>query len=192
MSLCPFPAAISVSAASPCRPRRPKNARRAAPYPAHTWPIVCPPGSWAVTATARFRTPAPRPRLAQTGLRFLNHFACAPRPPRQRRATLLTGRNPPCSLADAGGRFPRRTLRLSKALGGRGYTCATADSAAAAKSLDQQPAGKPLLPDRRLRSPAPALRRRAAQVSRPLCPGEVLDLQPGGAPPGMPPKIRKC
>jgi arylsulfatase A-like enzyme len=79
-------------------------------------------------------------RLAQTGLRFLNHSACAPAPA-PGRATLLTGRTPmQLGEADAGspGEVP-----LSQVLAGVGYACAVADSAAAAKSLDEQAAGKP-------------------------------------------------
>ena len=79
-------------------------------------------------------------RLAQTGMRFLNHFACAPASV-PGRATLLTGRTPmQLGGADAGspGDAP-----LSKVLEGRGYACAAADSALAGKSLDEQAAGKP-------------------------------------------------
>jgi arylsulfatase A-like enzyme len=79
-------------------------------------------------------------RLAQTGLRFLNHFACAP-DPAPGRATLLTGRTP-MQLGDADAGSPGE-VPLSKVLEGLGYACAAADSAAAAKSLDQQAAGKP-------------------------------------------------
>ena len=79
-------------------------------------------------------------RLAQTGLRFLNHFACAPAPA-PGRATLLTGRTP-MQLGDADAASPGE-IPLSKVLEGAGYACAAADSAAAAKSLDQQAAGKP-------------------------------------------------
>jgi arylsulfatase A-like enzyme len=82
------------------------------------------------------RTPA-LDRLAQIGLRFLNHFACAP-DPALGRAALLTGRTPmQLGDADAG------DVPLSKMLEGVGYACAAADSSAAAKSLDQQPSGKP-------------------------------------------------
>jgi len=79
-------------------------------------------------------------RLAQTGLRFLNHFACAPAPALGR-ATLLTGRTP-MQLGDAGAVSPGE-VPLSKVLEGAGYACAASDSATAAKSLDQQAAGKP-------------------------------------------------
>src|SRR5271157_2760963 len=78
-------------------------------------------------------------RLAQTGLRFLNHLACAPAPA-PGRATLLTGRTPmQLGEADAGspGEVP-----LSQVLAGVGYACAAADSTAAVKSLDEQAAGK--------------------------------------------------
>src|SRR5271157_2837106 len=67
-------------------------------------------------------------RLAQTGMRFLNHFACVPAPA-PGRATLLTGRTPmQLGEVDAGapGEVP-----LSQVLAGVGYACATADSAAA-------------------------------------------------------------
>jgi arylsulfatase A-like enzyme len=79
-------------------------------------------------------------RLAQTGLRFLNHFACAPAPA-PGRATLLTGRTP-MQLGDAAAASPGE-IPLSRVLEGAGYACAAADSAAAAKSLDQQAPGKP-------------------------------------------------
>jgi arylsulfatase A-like enzyme len=85
------------------------------------------------------RTPA-LDRLAQTGLRFLNHFACAPAPVLGR-ATLLTGRTP-MQLGDADAASPAE-VPLSKVLEGAGYACAASDSATAAKSLDQQAAGKP-------------------------------------------------
>src|ERR1035437_1255720 len=79
-------------------------------------------------------------RLAQTGLRFLNHLACAPAPA-PGRATLLTGRTP-MQLGDADAVSPCE-IPLSKVLEAAGYTCAAADSAAAVTSLDQQTAGKP-------------------------------------------------
>jgi arylsulfatase A-like enzyme len=78
--------------------------------------------------------------LAQTGLRFLNHFACAPAPA-PGRATLLTGRTP-MQLGEADSSSPAE-ITLSKVLEGLGYACAAVDSAAAAKSLDQQAAGRP-------------------------------------------------
>jgi arylsulfatase A-like enzyme len=85
------------------------------------------------------RTPA-LDRLAQTGLRFLNHLACAPAP-EPGRATLLTGRTP-MQLGDADAASPGE-IPLSKVLEAAGYACTAADSAAAVKSLDQQAAGKP-------------------------------------------------
>jgi arylsulfatase A-like enzyme len=126
-------------------------------------------GSLALPALAATKTPAERPnilliladrlpcwilgcygnnevrtphldRLAQTGLRFLNHFACAPAPA-PGRTTLLTGRTP-MQLGDADAASPGDSP-LSQALAGVGYACAAADSAAAVQSLDQQTAGKP-------------------------------------------------
>ena len=79
-------------------------------------------------------------RLTQTGLRFLNHFACAPAPVLGR-ATLLPGRTP-MQLGAADAASPGE-VPLSKVLEGAGYACAASDSATAAKSLDQQAAGKP-------------------------------------------------
>jgi arylsulfatase A-like enzyme len=85
------------------------------------------------------RTPA-LDRLAQTGLRFLHHFACAPAPA-PGRATLLTGCTP-MQLGDADAASSGDSP-LSKALAGVGYACTAADSAAAVQSLDGQPSGKP-------------------------------------------------
>jgi arylsulfatase A-like enzyme len=85
------------------------------------------------------RTPA-LDRLAQTGLRFLNHFACAPAPA-PGRATLLTGRTP-MQLGEREAGSPGE-VPLSNLLAGMGYACAAADSATAVKSLDEQAAGKP-------------------------------------------------
>jgi len=79
-------------------------------------------------------------RLAEIGLRFLNHCACAPAP-EPGRATLITGRTP-MQLGDADAGSPGE-VPLSKVLEGAGYACAAADGATAAKSLDQQAAGKP-------------------------------------------------
>src|ERR1017187_1521767 len=57
-------------------------------------------------------------RLAQTGLRFLNHFACAPAPA-PGRATLLTGRTP-MQLGDADAASPRNpSPRCSRPRGTR-------------------------------------------------------------------------
>jgi arylsulfatase A-like enzyme len=75
-------------------------------------------------------------RLAQTGTRFLNHYACAPVAGKAR-AALLTGRTT-MQLKDAG------EVTLEKLLAGIGYTCGTsAGGAEAAKFLDAQSAAKP-------------------------------------------------
>src|ERR1035437_2670401 len=81
-------------------------------------------------------------RLAQTGLRFLNHFACAPAPA-PGRATLLTGRTS-MQLGDADAGSPS-DVPLAKVLEGLGYKSAAADISTAAKSLDGQAAGQPFL-----------------------------------------------
>ncbi len=74
--------------------------------------------------------------LAQTGTRFLNHFACSPLP-ESARAALLTGRTP-MQLKDSG------EVTLEKLLGSIGYACAnTTGGAAALQFLDSQAAGKP-------------------------------------------------
>ncbi len=75
-------------------------------------------------------------RLAQTGTRFLNHYASAPVAGKARPA-LLTGRTP-MQLKDAG------EVTLEKLLGGIGYACGTStDGAEAARFLDAQSAAKP-------------------------------------------------
>ena len=75
-------------------------------------------------------------RLAQTGTRFLNHYACAPVADIAR-AALLTGRTT-MQLKDAG------EVTLEKLLGAIGYACgASADGAGAARFLDAQSAAKP-------------------------------------------------
>jgi arylsulfatase A-like enzyme len=75
-------------------------------------------------------------RLAQTGTRFLNHYACAPVADKAR-AALLTGRTT-MQLKDSG------EVTLEKLLGGIGYACGTsAGGAEAAKFLDAQSAAKP-------------------------------------------------
>ena len=88
-------------------------------------------------------------RLAQTGTRFLNHFAAAP-DAALNRATLLTGRTP-MQTGDAGTPAPA-DVALDKLLGALGYNCheATHPSAegvtdAATKFLDQQASGKNFL-----------------------------------------------
>src|ERR1039458_10074208 len=75
-------------------------------------------------------------RLAQTGTRFLNHYACAPVADIAR-AALLTGRTT-MQLKDTG------EVTLEKLLGAIGYACgASADGAGAARFLDAQSAAKP-------------------------------------------------
>jgi arylsulfatase A-like enzyme len=75
-------------------------------------------------------------RLAQTGTRFLNHYACAPMADKAR-AALLTGRTT-MQLKDSG------EVTLEKLLGGIGYACGTsANGAEAARFLDAQSAAKP-------------------------------------------------
>ena len=75
-------------------------------------------------------------RLAQTGTRFLNHYACAPVADKAR-ASLLTGRTT-MQLKDSG------EVTLEKLLGGIGYACGTgADAAEALRFLEAQSAAKP-------------------------------------------------
>ena len=75
-------------------------------------------------------------RLAQTGTRFLNHYACAPVADIAR-AALLTGRTT-MQLKDTG------EVTLEKLLGAIGYACgASADGAGAARFLDAQSPAKP-------------------------------------------------
>jgi len=75
-------------------------------------------------------------RLAQTGTRFLNHYACSPIPD-VARACLLTGRTP-MQLKPSG------EITLEKLLGDIGYACASTSSGAeAAKFIDAQQAEKP-------------------------------------------------
>lgn len=75
-------------------------------------------------------------RLAQTGTRFLNHYACAPVADKAR-AALLTGRTT-MQLKDAG------EVTLEKLLSGIGYACGTtAGAAEAATFLDAQSPAKP-------------------------------------------------
>jgi arylsulfatase A-like enzyme len=75
-------------------------------------------------------------RLAQTGTRFMNHYACAPVTDKAR-ATLLTGRTT-MQLKDAG------EITVEKLLGGIGYACgATASGAEATAFLDAQSSAKP-------------------------------------------------
>jgi arylsulfatase A-like enzyme len=79
-------------------------------------------------------------RLAQMGMRFSNHFACAPAPVAGRNS-LLTGRTP-MQLGEAGS-LAADDLPLAKFLGGAGYVSQEGDSAAALQFLDGQTAGKP-------------------------------------------------
>ena len=72
--------------------------------------------------------------LAQMGMRFTNHFACAPAVTPGRN-TLLTG----CTPMQLGA----GDVTLAKILGDAGYACQEGDAAAAQKFLDGQSAGKP-------------------------------------------------
>jgi arylsulfatase A-like enzyme len=78
--------------------------------------------------------------LAQLGMRFTNHFSCAPAPVAGRN-TLLTGRTP-MQLGNAGG-LSADDITLAKILAGVGYGSQEGDSAAALQFLDGQSAGKP-------------------------------------------------
>ena len=79
-------------------------------------------------------------RLAQTGIRFFNHFSCAPAPA-PGRATLLTGRTP-MQLGPSGA-ISANDIPLDKLLSSNGYTCQEATGAEALASLDRQSAAKP-------------------------------------------------
>jgi arylsulfatase A-like enzyme len=77
-------------------------------------------------------------QLAQTGTRFLNHYAVSPIG-EPARAALLTGRTP--MQPKTGGE-----ATIEKLLGGIGYACGnTTGSAAALQFLDAQAPGKPFL-----------------------------------------------
>jgi arylsulfatase A-like enzyme len=78
--------------------------------------------------------------LSQMGMRFTNHFACAPGAVAGRN-TLLTGATP-MQLGENGALSPA-DVTLDKILAGAGYTCQAGDAAAAAQFLDGQTAGKP-------------------------------------------------
>jgi len=78
--------------------------------------------------------------LAQMGMRFTNHFACAPAVAAGR-STLLTGCTP-MQLGDAG-TLSDADVPLAKILGAAGYTCQEGDATAANQFLDGQSAGKP-------------------------------------------------
>jgi arylsulfatase A-like enzyme len=74
--------------------------------------------------------------LAQTGTRFINHYASSPIA-EPARASLLTGRTP-MQLKDSG------EVTLAKLLAGIGYVCGdTSGGAPALQFLDAQSAGKP-------------------------------------------------
>ena len=77
-------------------------------------------------------------RLAQTGTRFLNHYACAPLPDRLA---------PHCSAGCTTMQLKATgEVTLEKLLGGIGYACgATTGGAEAAKFLEAQTAAKPFL-----------------------------------------------
>ena len=79
-------------------------------------------------------------RLAQMGMRFNNHFACAPAVDAGRN-TLLTGCTP-MQLGDTG-KLSAQDVPLTKILGDAGYTCQEGDGQAAIQFLDGQTAGKP-------------------------------------------------
>lgn len=78
--------------------------------------------------------------LAQMGIRFTNHFACAPAAVAGRN-TLLTGCTP-MQLGGNGALSPN-DVTLAKILGDTGYACQEGDAATAVKFLDGQSAGKP-------------------------------------------------
>ena len=79
-------------------------------------------------------------RLAQLGMRFTSHFACAPSPVGGRN-TLLSGRTP--MQLGAAVALSADDITLGKVLSGAGYTPQEGDAAAAEKFLDGQTAGKP-------------------------------------------------
>jgi len=78
--------------------------------------------------------------LAKMGMRFSNHFACAPSVVAGRN-TLLTGATP-MQLGDAG-TLSAADVPLDKILSGAGYACQEGDAAAAMQFLDTQTADKP-------------------------------------------------
>ncbi len=80
-------------------------------------------------------------RLAQTGIRFFNHFSCAP-DPGAGRATLLTGRTP--MQIGPSGAVSADDIALDKLLASNGYTCQKAATGTDALAfLDRQSADKP-------------------------------------------------
>src|ERR1035441_2567917 len=78
--------------------------------------------------------------LAQMGMRFTNHFSCAPAAVAGRN-TLLTGRTP-MQLGEAG-TLAADDVSLAKILSAAGYVSQEGDAAAALQFLDGQSAGKP-------------------------------------------------
>jgi arylsulfatase A-like enzyme len=78
--------------------------------------------------------------LANMGMRFTNHFACAPAAVAGRN-TLLTGATP-MQLGDSGN-LSADDVPLARILGGAGYASQEGDAAAALQFLDGQAAGKP-------------------------------------------------
>jgi arylsulfatase A-like enzyme len=80
-------------------------------------------------------------RLAQMGLRFQNHITASPAPQAGRTA-LLSGRM-----------SPEPTSALEPLLAAAGYTCHTADAAAAAQFLEPASAGKPFFLTVNLKGP---------------------------------------
>jgi arylsulfatase A-like enzyme len=79
-------------------------------------------------------------RLAKMGIRFFNHFSCAPAPA-PGRATLLTGRTP--MQIGPTGAVSANDIPLDKLLASNGYTCQEATSADALTFLGRQSAAKP-------------------------------------------------
>ena len=78
-------------------------------------------------------------RLFQTGIRFANHFSCAPAPV-PGRATLLTGRTP--MQIGPTGVVSGDDIPLGKLLASNGYTCQEASGSEAPAFLDRQSADK--------------------------------------------------
>jgi arylsulfatase A-like enzyme len=79
-------------------------------------------------------------RLAQMGIRFANHFACAPAPGLGR-ATLLTGRTP--MQIGASGVPTAEDATVAKILAEAGYATQESDQAGALAFLDRQSPDKP-------------------------------------------------
>jgi arylsulfatase A-like enzyme len=79
-------------------------------------------------------------RLARTGIRFFNHFSCAPAPV-PGRATLLTGRTP--MQIGPSGAISANDITLDKLLASNGYTCQEATGSGALAFLDRQSAANP-------------------------------------------------